>query len=1128
METGQSANVKEYYRLITEIDIGLIAKELLAGRIVQESEKLLQCDCPNHASESHRSLHIMLDKQGWYCFGCGIGGDVLQLVEFVQSGQMTSGQHGAMPESHRQARDFLAEKAGIPPLSQYGLSPEEMAKTEERRSEEIRVHSVLLALAKFYHHRLKTFPQLLEWTQSKYGISEEMIDDLLIGFSDTEPRKSPGGTCLPGPVKTLTSEPHNFSFWDLASSGAFRPTNQDRLFPFFNKRIVFPYWSRGRVVFMIGRKTPWTPVNKYELGKYMKLPVHNEGRYKHVAPCIDNSHLYNEDCLLAGPHRIIITEGVTDCISLMQHGFPAVSPVTVRIREADWQRLLPELRTVKTVYICQDNEISEAGLNGALKTASILADHGIETKIVTLPLGDQQQEARTALKDQFGLDAGVAPKDLKEHLGGRPEGDIEEARELLSSAKIDVNEYFASGHTARDFDALLAEAQTPLHFGITSLPTDVSDEERNRLLEPILAAVSECSDLEQDRLIRVIQSRYGKSSLSLSTLRSQVSAAKKEKKKRDQERRQQRMLQSIAGRGTCRACVQEALALSIMTSGSPDYTLAAEAAFDWFVENGGRFFHTSSGEPYMFFQDEMTWMDSWERGKRRFYQSTIYDLTHVVHTAPGGRIFYEVLANLAVKKGKEQDHLSWLHTKIADRTVYFNLNNSEHEIAKITPEGIEIMKNGCNEDGVILRKSNKMKPLHYLDDVDLDEADRLVKELFLDNLTCSSCDALFILAWMSCFLLLDFAKTHPITRFEGPKGAAKSMASQLVSVILYGSEELKTSTVAANYADGARNPVIILDNIEVKQLTPELQQFMLTSATGVVKEKRKGGSDTETVVERVNCVVNTTGIEPLGGEFSELLSRTLIIQFDKKAHGKGCFLGAPLIDTLKEKRDLIVSAIMKRTSKVLAMLRDGAHEKVMRLLYEKIGEHEKERCNDYLSLMYLMLIINEDQSVIDCALENILPYFEDRITCLNNISAETARESNPIATALATLFKAYRHAVAADEESNADNVARTNKAVFLERYQIDFADENSIQGALARDLFVALKRVAREFALSFEMTSVQQFAQRFKNDLNTIREAGFQITVNRPDGAGNRTATYDIRLEPSEAKTQEIPSFAVL
>ena len=36
------------------------------------------------------------------------------------------------------------------------------------------------------------------------------------------------------------------------------------------------------------------------------------------------------------------------------------------------------------------------------------------------------------------------------------------------------------------------------------------------------------------------------------------------------------------------------------------------------------------------------------------------------------------------------------------------------------------------------------------------------------------------------------------------------------------------------------------------------------------------------------------------------------------------------------------------------------------------------------------------------------------------------------------------------------NVAKTNKAAFLERYQIDFRSETTVEGALARDLFVAV------------------------------------------------------------------------
>jgi DNA primase len=107
--------VQEYYRRLTDVDIGELARELLGGRIMQESDRTLFCDCPNHRSQSQRSLHVMLDRQGWYCFGCGVGGDVLQLVEFIRFGVVTRGRSGAMPESHRQARDFLAERVGFPP-----------------------------------------------------------------------------------------------------------------------------------------------------------------------------------------------------------------------------------------------------------------------------------------------------------------------------------------------------------------------------------------------------------------------------------------------------------------------------------------------------------------------------------------------------------------------------------------------------------------------------------------------------------------------------------------------------------------------------------------------------------------------------------------------------------------------------------------------------------------------------------------------------------------------------------------------------------------------------------------------------------------------------------------------------
>jgi predicted P-loop ATPase len=443
---------------------------------------------------------VWLDKQGWICFGCGVGGDVLQLVEFIRRGVVTRGQSGSMPESHRQARDFLAARVGLPPLSKTGRTPEEVAQAEDAHRLSLRVREALTAIAEAYHRRLVGNPEVMAWFRAKYGIGEEATARLKIGYADNDE---------PSVARTLMEGPGAFTMRELAETSAFRPTAQDGLVPFFDRRIVFPYWSRGQVVFMIGRRTQWTPDQAWEKAKYKKLAVHNERDHSHVAPCIRNDVLYNEDALLARPERVVITEGVSDCISLMEHGFPAVSPVTVQIREADWERLLPKLRGVKTVFICQDNEVSEAGLQGALKTARTLAAHRITTRVAVLPLGERQRAAREKLA---GLPAGSA-----------------EAEALLTYAKIDVNEFFASGKAAADFDQILATAQTPLELAISKLSPQTPDGELAVILEPILAEVRWLDPIEQPRLLRLIHERCGKDRAPISALRQQMKVVRIDK-----------------------------------------------------------------------------------------------------------------------------------------------------------------------------------------------------------------------------------------------------------------------------------------------------------------------------------------------------------------------------------------------------------------------------------------------------------------------------------------------------------------------------------------------------------------------------------------------------------------------
>ena len=505
------ADVHDYYRQVTEVDIGEMARELLGGRITQENADKLLCDCPNHRSQSHRSLIVKLDTQSFYCFGCAVGGDVLQFVEFAKYGTVTRGQHGPMPHSHRHARDFLATRVGIPPLSQVGRSPAEIEEAEREHRLTVRVHQVLTALAGIYHESLMRNSEVLAWFQRKYGIGTEMIAHLKIGFAGNETG------CA---EQLLADTSTGCTEKELLAASAFRLFNGG-VVPFFDRRIVFPYWRRGSVVFMIGRQTPWTPDHPWEKPKYKKLSVRGE-QNKEVAQCIQNDCLFNEDLLLSHPDRVIITEGITDGISLIEHGFPAISPVTVQIRDADWERLLPKLAGVKTVYICQDNEASQVGLHSALRTAQILSLHKIATRIAVLPLSEKQEDARRQLREQFGIDSSVGQKGLRKCLEGRSTEDLQRAEALLADSKIDVNEYFATGHTAGDFEVILASSKTALELNISYLSPETAESTLGDLLEPILGEVKQLMPLDQERHLRLIQSQVGKDRLSIATLRRQL------------------------------------------------------------------------------------------------------------------------------------------------------------------------------------------------------------------------------------------------------------------------------------------------------------------------------------------------------------------------------------------------------------------------------------------------------------------------------------------------------------------------------------------------------------------------------------------------------------------------------
>ena len=219
-----------------------------------------------------------------------------------------------------------------------------------------------------------------------------------------------------------------------------------------------------------------------------------------------------------------------------------------------------------------------------------------------------------------------------------------------------------------------------------------------------------------------------------------------------------------------------------------------------------------------------------------------------------------------------------------------------------------------------------------------------------------------------------------------------------------------------------------------------------------------------------------------------------MINFDIVNQGSDCFGESETIADIQKHRDLILWAIMKRTRQVLALMRAGRRKQVQKLLH-KLGHHDKRRSNEYLGLMYLMLLAGSPSEEIEADMKQLRPSFVQEIQSINRTSRETARESNPTATALSTLFNEWRTAVKDDQNFDPGSRMDTHAQKFVQRFQIALNDDGELEKVLSRDLFVALKRIAREYTLRFDLDSSRQFAQRFANDLETLREAGFRIRI---------------------------------
>ncbi|MHA1437823.1 MAG: phage/plasmid primase, P4 family [Promethearchaeota archaeon] len=153
------------------------------------------------------------------------------------------------------------------------------------------------------------------------------------------------------------------------------------------KRIVYPYLNRnGDPIYFIYRVIdsepdwehfPWLNSQTDTIPKYLKQIVQDR-RFV-------SNQIFGLNSLTRERNILIIAEGITDAISVIQAGFQCLSPVTTKINKNGIDMMINHCKRYDKVVIIFDNEESGGGLKGATRILKQFVPAGINAYIGIIP-----------------------------------------------------------------------------------------------------------------------------------------------------------------------------------------------------------------------------------------------------------------------------------------------------------------------------------------------------------------------------------------------------------------------------------------------------------------------------------------------------------------------------------------------------------------------------------------------------------------------------------------------------------------------------------------------------------------------------------------------------------------------
>jgi len=279
-------------------------------------------------------------------------------------------------------------------------------------------------------------------------------------------------------------------------------------------------------------------------------------------------------------------------------------------------------------------------------------------------------------------------------------------------------------------------------------------------------------------------------------------------------------------------------------------------------------------------------------------------------------------------------------------TVY--VYSDPQHIIRVSRRGkISVVRNAVNDEGILLHTAAELG-VKYDPEATIEQALDLLWTRVARNFCCSNANRYLAICWLVQALLPDLVRAKPLVRFTGGSAKGKSAACKLISHLMLGDGVLLSaeSTIASCYAMAKIRPITIIDNIETRNMTPERKDFLLLAATGGTKSKRARESDSAIIMERINCLVVTSGIDPFTD--NEIVNRTLEISVDPVEYGRKGFHEDQVHRLIDKDRDVIFSGLLKFVKRyVLPRIVRGELNRIV----SKIDAHAMERFNDSWAVM---------------------------------------------------------------------------------------------------------------------------------------------------------------------------------